>query len=38
MNEFSNEVHVNLDVFVALILKWIFRKIESTLILTPNGG
>jgi hypothetical protein len=31
MNEFSDEVHVNLDVFAMLMLKWIFGELDGTL-------
>jgi hypothetical protein len=38
MNELSDEVHVYLDVFVALMLNWIFGKFYGTLIVAPEGG
>jgi hypothetical protein len=38
MNEIFDDVHVLLDVFVALILNWIFGEIDGTLIFTPKGG
>jgi uncharacterized membrane protein SpoIIM required for sporulation len=38
MNELSDEVHVYLDVFVALMLKWIFGEIDGTMIVTLERG
>ena len=38
MNEFSDEVHVYLDVFVALMLNLIFDEFDGTLIVTLEGG
>jgi hypothetical protein len=37
MNEISDEVHVYLNVFVALLLKWIFGDFDGTLIVTLEG-
>ena len=37
MNEISNEVHVYLDMFVVLMLNWIFGDIDDTLIVVPEG-
>ena len=38
MNELSDEVHVYLDVLVALMLNWFFDNIYGTLIVTPKAG
>jgi hypothetical protein len=38
MNELLDEVHVNIDVFVALMLKWIFGELDGTLIVALEGG
>jgi hypothetical protein len=38
MNEFSDEVLVYLNVFVALMLNWIFGELDGTLIVTLEGG
>jgi hypothetical protein len=38
MNEIFDEVHVYLDVFVALMLNWIFGEFDVTLIIAPMGG
>jgi hypothetical protein len=38
MNELSDEVHVYLDVFVALMLNWIIGELDGTLIITSEGG
>ena len=38
MNEISDEVHVYLDVLDALILNWVFGKLDATLIVTPKAG
>jgi hypothetical protein len=38
MNEISDEVHVYLDVFVALMLNWVFGELDGTLIVTPKAG
>jgi hypothetical protein len=35
MNEIYDEVHVYLDVFVALMLNWIFGEIGGTMIIAP---
>jgi hypothetical protein len=35
MNDFSDEVHVYLDVFAMLMLNWVFGKLDGTLIVTP---
>jgi hypothetical protein len=37
MNDFSDEVHVYLDVFVVVMLNWIFGKLDGTLIVSPKG-
>jgi hypothetical protein len=36
MNDISNEVHVYLDVFVALMLNWIFGELDDTLIVAQK--
>ena len=36
MNELSDEVHVKFNVFAALMLNWIFAKLNGTLIITPK--
>jgi hypothetical protein len=38
MNEMSDEVHVSLDVFVALMLNWVFRELDGTLIVAPKAS
>jgi hypothetical protein len=38
MDELSDEVHVYLDAFVVMMVKWIFGKLEDTLIFAPEGG
>jgi hypothetical protein len=38
MDDLFDEVHVYLNVFVALILNCIFEDIDGTLIVTPKGG
>jgi len=38
MNEMSNEVHVYLDVFVALMLNWVFGELDETLIVAPKAS
>jgi hypothetical protein len=38
MNEISNGVHVYLDVFVSLMLSYIFGKLDGTLIVSIEGG
>jgi hypothetical protein len=38
MNELSNELHVYLNVFYALMLNWIFGDLDDTLIIAPEGG
>ena len=38
MNELSDEVHVYLDVFAMLMLNWVFRELDGTLIVTPKDG
>jgi hypothetical protein len=38
MNELYDEVHVYLDVLVALMLNWLFGKLDGTLIFTPKAG
>jgi len=35
MNEISNEVNVYLNVFVVLMLNWIFGDLDGILIITP---
>jgi hypothetical protein len=37
MNEIFDEVHVNLNVFVALMLNWIFGNLDGTLIIYTKG-
>jgi hypothetical protein len=34
MNDFSDEVHVYLDVFFAPVLNWVFGEIDGTMIAT----
>jgi hypothetical protein len=36
MNEIYDEVHVELDVFVALMLNWVFSYLDGTLIVAPK--
>ena len=36
MNEISDEVHVYLNVFVALMLNWVFGELDGTLIVAPK--
>jgi hypothetical protein len=38
MNYIYDEVHVYLDVFVALMLNWVFGEIDGTLIFAPKVG
>jgi hypothetical protein len=38
MNELSDEVHVYLDVFVALMLKWVFGELDGTMIVAPKAS
>jgi hypothetical protein len=38
MNVLSDEVHVYLDVFVALMLNWVFGELDATLIVAPKAG
>jgi hypothetical protein len=38
MNEIFDELHVYLNVFFALILKWIFGELDGTLIVTLKVG
>ena len=38
MNEISDEVHLYLDVSVALMLNWVFGELDGTLIITPKVG
>jgi hypothetical protein len=38
MDEISDEVHVYLDVFDPLMLKWIFGELDGTLIVVTKGG
>jgi hypothetical protein len=38
MNEMFNEVHVYLDVFVALMLNWVFGELDGTLIVAPKAS
>jgi hypothetical protein len=38
MNENSYKVHVYLDVFVALMLNWVFGELDGTLIVTPKAS
>jgi hypothetical protein len=37
MNDISDEVNVYLDLFVALMLKWVFGELDDTLIVTLEG-
>jgi hypothetical protein len=37
-NNIFDEVHVQLDVFVVLILRWIFGDIDGTMIVAPKDG
>jgi hypothetical protein len=38
MNELSDEVHVELDVFSTLMLNWVFGDLDGTLIVAPKAG
>jgi hypothetical protein len=38
VNELSDEVHVYLNVFVALMLNWVFGELVGTLIVAPKAG
>jgi hypothetical protein len=38
MNELSDEVHVYLDVFYTLMLKWVFGELDGNLIVAPKAG
>jgi hypothetical protein len=38
MNELSDEVHVYIDLFVVLMLNWVFGELDGTLIVAPNAG
>jgi hypothetical protein len=38
MNDLSDEVHVYLDVFVALMLNWVFGELDGILIVTLEAG
>jgi hypothetical protein len=38
MNELYDEVHVYLNVLVALMLNWVFGEIDGTLIVAPKAG
>jgi len=38
MNDLSDELHVYLNVFVALMLNWSFGKLDGTLIVTLEAG
>jgi hypothetical protein len=38
MNVISDEVHMYLDVFATLMLKWVFGKLDGTLIVTLKFG
>jgi hypothetical protein len=35
MNEFYNEFYVYIDVFVALMLNWVFGELYGTVIVAP---
>jgi hypothetical protein len=37
-NEISDEVHVYLNVVFALMLNWVFRNLDGTLIVPPKAG
>jgi hypothetical protein len=38
MNDISDEVHLYLDLFVVLMLKWVFGNLDGTLIVAPKDG
>jgi hypothetical protein len=38
MNEIYNEVQVYLDLFGAMMLNWVFGKLDGTLIFTLKAG
>jgi hypothetical protein len=38
MNDIFDEVHVHLDVYVVLMLNYIFGELDGTLIVTQEGG
>jgi hypothetical protein len=38
MNDIFYEVHVHIDVYVVLMLKYIFGELDGTLIVTQEGG
>jgi hypothetical protein len=38
MNEFFEEVHGKLNVFVLMMLKWIFGDLDGTMIVVQKGG
>jgi len=37
MNQLSDVMHVDLDVFCSLSLHWVFEKFQCALIVTPDG-
>jgi hypothetical protein len=37
MNEIYDEVHVQLDVFVSLMLNWAFGELDGTHIIAPKA-
>jgi hypothetical protein len=38
MNELYDEVHVSLDVFVLLMLNWVFGDLDGNMIVTPKAS
>jgi hypothetical protein len=38
MNDIFYEVHVHIDVYVVLMLNYIFGELDGTLIVTQEGG
>jgi hypothetical protein len=38
MNDLSDEVHVKLFFFPAMMLNWIFGELDGTLIVAPKAG
>ena len=38
MKDLSDELHVYHDVFVVLMLNWVFDKLDGTLIVAPKAS
>jgi hypothetical protein len=38
MNEFSDEVHVYLDVFVVLVMNYVFGELVDSMIIAPKSS